>query len=65
MSVVNAITLGQSVLALAELYANKSVEEQKVRDIMEMGFTQEQAQRALDECGMDKQAAIERILSTV
>jgi uncharacterized UBP type Zn finger protein len=47
----------------AELYANRSVEEQKVRDIMEMGFTEEQAQKALDMCGMDKQAAIESILS--
>jgi UBA/TS-N domain len=30
---------------------------------MEMGFTEEQAQKALDMCGMDKQAAIESILS--
>ena len=38
---------------LAELYANQSVEEQKVQDIMEMGFSKEQAQKALDMCGME------------
>jgi UBA/TS-N domain len=52
-------------LLYAELYANQSVEEQKVKDIMEMGFSREQAQKALDVCGMDKQAAIEHILSNV
>lgn len=49
----------------AGLYANNSVEEQKVKDIMEMGFTQDQARKALDACGMDKQAAIEHILTTL
>jgi uncharacterized UBP type Zn finger protein len=48
----------------AGLYANSSVEEQKVKDIMEMGFTKEQAQKALDLCGLDKEAAIEHILSS-
>ena len=49
----------------AELYANSSVEDQKVKDIMEMGFTREQAQAALDKCGSDKHAAIEHILSSM
>lgn len=46
-------------------YANNLVEEQKVKDIMEMGFTKEQARKALDACGMDKQAAIEHILTNL
>jgi uncharacterized UBP type Zn finger protein len=53
----------QLIRFCAGLYANSSVEEQKVMDIMEMGFTKEQAQKALDMCGLDKQAAIEHILS--
>ena len=56
--------ISQAVMP-AELYANRTVEDQKVRDIMEMGFTKEQAQQALDVCGMDKQAAIEHILTSV
>jgi ubiquitin-conjugating enzyme (huntingtin interacting protein 2) len=51
--------------AHAGLYANNDVEEQKVKDIVEMGFTQEQVRKALDACGMDKQAAIDYILSHV
>eukprot|EP01025_Chloroclados_australasicus_P000620 TRINITY_DN10262_c2_g1_i1.p1 TRINITY_DN10262_c2_g1~~TRINITY_DN10262_c2_g1_i1.p1 ORF type:complete len:200 (-),score=9.27 TRINITY_DN10262_c2_g1_i1:147-746(-) len=47
-----------------KLYANSTVEDQKVRDIMEMGFTREQAQQALKLCAMDKQAAIEYILTS-
>jgi UBA/TS-N domain len=49
----------------AGLHANSGVEEQKVKDIVEMGFTAEQARAALDACGMDKQAAIDFILSQV
>lgn len=49
----------------AGLYANSGVEEQKVSDIVEMGFTAEQARAALDACGMDKQAALDLILSQV
>lgn len=51
-------------MVLAELYANNSVEEQKVKDMMEMGFKEDQARKALDACGMDKQAAIEHILTS-
>lgn len=52
-----------NVLCNVELYANSGVEEQKVKDITEMGFTAEQARVALDACGMDKQAALDMILS--
>ena len=52
-------------VSTAELYANSGVEEQKVKDIVEMGFTAEQARAALDKTGMDKQAAINFILSQV
>eukprot|EP00892_Ulva_mutabilis_P007964 jgi/Ulvmu1/553/UM001_0561.1 len=55
----------EQALNWTKLYANNSVEEQKVKDIMEMGFTQEQARKALDACGMDKQAAIEHILTSL
>ena len=51
-------------LPCAELYANQAIEEQKIQDIMEMGFTKDQAKKALDLCGMDKQAAIEHILTS-
>jgi hypothetical protein len=54
----------QCMLVSAELYANSTVEDQKVRDIMEMGFSRDRALKALARCGMDKQAAIEHILSS-
>ena len=52
-------------VSATELYANSVVEEQKVKDIVEMGFTAEQARAALDKTGMDKQAALDFILSQV
>lgn len=58
-------TACENIQALTGLYANNSVEEQKVKDIMEMGFTSQQARKALDACGMDKQAAIEHILTNL
>lgn len=36
-----------------------------MKDIMEMGFTRDHARRALDNCGGDKQAALDHILSTM
>ena len=47
----------------ADQYANNLAEEQKVKDIMEMGFSREESQRALDICAGDKQAALDYILS--
>lgn len=51
--------------AWTDQYANNSAEEQKVKDIMEMGFTRPQAQRALDLCAGDKQAALDYILANM